>query len=167
MSTTQIQLPIASFALLETTVPVQQTVDLGTVVARALAFDDTSEEYANAAFEVPGDIDTSGAVTFRAFVSPATGAASKNVALTFGHKATGDDEAVDGAYTEEDSGDQAITATTGYLTVITWTETVANLGWTANELVHCRVSRPQASANNLVGDMYLVDCFTIDVPVTA
>jgi hypothetical protein len=68
--------------------------------------------------------------------------------------------------TEVDSGDKAIDATTGDITIITWTETVANLGWVAGDFVPFRVSRKDTSAQtDLVGDMawFLLD---IKVPQT-
>lgn len=127
------------------------------------AFDDTTEEYVNGKLMVPSDIDTSGTVTFRAYVMAKTAAASKNIALTFGHIALNDSEDFDVAYTDEDSGDTAIDATQDDLTEVTWTETVANLGWSASDLVIFRFSRPAASVNNLSGDMYLFE-FSIEIP---
>jgi hypothetical protein len=159
----QIQFDPAALTALEANAATPGVIDFGTIISPVYKFDDTTEEYINGRLEVPAGIDGSGTVTFRAFVSPATGAASKNVALTLGHRPVATSEAIDGAYTDEDSGDKAITATTGNLTVIEWTETVANLDWVAEDLVFFRFSRPQASANNLVGDMYLVR-FTIDIP---
>lgn len=134
-----------------------------TVKVMIRSFDDTTEEYANGKFQVPAEIDTSGTVTFRTYVMAATAAASKNVALTFGHVALNNSEDFDVAYTDEDSGDKAIDATQDDLTEITWTETVSNLGWAANDLVLFRVSRPAASVDNLTGDMYMFS-FTIEIP---
>lgn len=164
MSYAQLHFDPAAFDLLESNVPQQDVVDFGTQIRTVLRYDDTTEEYANGSFEVPQSIDGSGTVTFRAHVSPATGAASKNIAMTFGHKPIDDAEAIDGAYTEEDSGDKAITATTGNLTTIEWTETVSNLGWTAEDFVSFRLSRDPGATNDLTGDMYLLG-FTIDIPL--
>ena len=159
----QLQFPPSAMPGLETLSAAPVVVDFGTIISTVLAFDDSQEEFGNGKFEVPAAIDGGGTVTFRAKVSPATGAASKNVALTFGHRPVADTEAIDGAYTDEDSGDKAITATTENFTFIEWTETVSNLGWVAEDEVFFRVSRIDASANDLVGDMYLVD-FVIDIP---
>jgi hypothetical protein len=112
---------------------------------------------------VPPDANTSGTVTFTALVQAKTGAASKNVALTFGHLALADAETIDAAYTDEDADDQPIDATTGNLSVITWTETFANLGWAASDFTYFRVSRFAATTNNLSGDMYLRH-FSITIP---
>ena len=128
------------------------------------AFDDTTEEYRNGSFTVPGDIDTSGTVTFRAYVRNKTAATSNNVALTFGHLALNDAETADAAYTDEDSGDQAITDANTTVDEITWTETVTNLGWAANNMINFRISRDPADTSNLAGDMYWYT-FTIEIPV--
>lgn len=131
------------------------------------AFDDTTEEYVNGKLQVPGDIDTSGTVTFRAYVVAKTAAASKNIALTFGHLALNDSEDYDPAspYTDEDSGDKAIDATQDNVTEVTWSETVTNLAWAANDTVLFRLSRPAASANNLSGDMYLLG-LAVEIPLS-
>lgn len=163
MGTAQIQFPAAALELIEASIPAPDMIDFGTILASVLKYDDTTEEYGNKRFEVPSNIDASGTVTFRATVSPVTGAASKNVAMTFGHRPVATAEAIDGAYTDEDSGDKSITATTGQKTQIEWTETVANLGWVAKDIVYFRLSRYSAPTNNLSGDMYLVH-FTIDIP---
>lgn len=118
------------------------------------AFDDTTQEYAGGKFKVPENINPLGTVTFWAAVTAATGAASKNVQLSFEHKALTTNEAWDAAMTAEDSGDKAIDATTGDITIITWTETVANLGWVAGDYVPFRLSRKDAGSNDLTGDMY-------------
>jgi hypothetical protein len=128
------------------------------------AFDDTLEEYVNGKFQVPGDIDTSGTVTFRAYVMAKTAAASKNIAMTFGHLALNDSEAYDGTYTEEDSGNKAIDATQGDVTEITWTESVSNLGWAANDMVLFRLSRDPGATDDLTGDMYLFH-FAVEIPL--
>lgn len=129
------------------------------------SFDDTTEEYGNGKFQVPSDLDTDGTVTLRAYVAAATAAGSKNIGLTFGHLALNDSEDWDPAspYTDEDTGAVAIDATQDDVTLVTWTETVANLGWAANDLVLFRVSRDTGVANNLTGDMYLFS-FSIEIP---
>lgn len=164
MAVAQLMFLPSTFSCFETNSPAIGSVDFGTVVAQVLKFDDTTEEYVNAAFEVPQSIDSAGTVTFRATVSPATGAASKNVAMTFGHRAAATGEAVDASYTDEDSGDKAITATTGQQTTFEWTETVSNLTWVAEDIVYFRLSRDPAATNDLTGDMYLLH-FTIDIPL--
>lgn len=137
-----------------------------TVKTFARSFDDSTEEYVNSKLIVPSDVDTSGTVTFRAYVSAVTAAASKNVGLTFGHRAITNSEAWDGAYTDEDSGATAIDATQGDVTLVSWTETISNLGWAASDLVFFRVSRDVGVADNLTGDMYMFS-FSASIPRSA
>lgn len=129
-----------------------------------LAFDDSTEEFADGRFSTPTDLRPTGTVTFRAHVRAKTGAASKNVAMSLYHVAVADGEAWDAAMTEEASGDQAIDASAANETVIEWTETVSNLGWQPNEIIAFKLSRQAASADNLSGDMYL-RLFVIDLPI--
>ena len=138
-------------------------VDLGTIEVLVRAFDDTTEEYMQGSFRCPADIDTSGTVTFEMHGWSKTAAASKNIAMTFGHRAVADSEAVDGSFTDEDIDDQAVDATQGDLDIITWTETVSNLTWAAGDNIHYRFSRYAATTNNLSGDYY-VWRFIIRVP---
>lgn len=147
----------------ESNIPEQACIDFGTIVSPVLAFDSSTEEYANSALVVPDDIDSAGTVTFRVACSPKTGAASKNVGWTLGHRPVATSEAIDGSYTDEDSGAISITSTTGNQTVMEWTETVSNLGWVAGDTVYFRLSRDTTVANNLAGDCYLV-WLQVDVP---
>lgn len=128
------------------------------------AFDDTTEEYRNGRFHVPQGIDTAGTVTFRAVVRAKTAAASKNVALTFGHLARSDSGAFDAAFTDVDSGNKAIDATQGDWTIATWTVSVATLAWTAGQHIAFRISRDPAATNDLTGDMYW-STFAIEIPL--
>ncbi len=161
----QFQFPPQSLFCLETNRPAQASVDLGTIITPVLCYDDTTEEYGNGVLEVPDTLDTAGTVTFRVVCSPKTGAASKNVGWTFGHRPVNTAEAIDGSYTDEDSGAIAITATTGQQTIMEWTETVANLGWVAGDVVYFRLSRDPGVTNDLTGDCYFVR-LAVDVPVT-
>jgi len=134
-----------------------------TVKTFVRAFDDTTEEYVNGKLLVPSDIDTAGTVTFRVYAMAATAAASKNIALTFGHVAVNNSDDYDVAYTDEDSGDKAIDATQDDVTEITWSETVSNLSWAASDLVFFRLSRPAASANDLAGDLQVFS-LSVEIP---
>jgi hypothetical protein len=128
------------------------------------AFDDTTQEYSSGKFKVPSNIGT-GTVTFYAYIAPATGAASKNVKLSFECLHIGDNAAWDAAMTAYDSGDISITATTGNITVASWTSSIATLGWAANDIVYFRISRKAPVGTNLTGDMYW-QYFAIVMPVT-
>ncbi len=128
------------------------------------AFDDTTEEFVQGKFRLPADLNADGTVTFSAAVMAKTAAASKNVEHRIGHVSLADSDDFDVAYTDEDSGDKAIDATQDNISIHTWTETVANLGWAAGDLMLFRYSRITPSANNLSGDMYLLH-LTIKIPV--
>lgn len=153
----------ASLHAVETNFPPLEKLDGTTVDMLVLAFDDTTEEYRNGHLIVPTDLDTSGTVTFQAYVMAKTAAASKNIGLTFGHRPLTDSEDFDGAYTDEDSGAVAIDATQDDITKVEWTETVSNLAWNAEELVIFRVSRDVSVANDLTGDMYMLG-FAVRIP---
>lgn len=159
----EICFPASSLTATETNFASLELLSGTTVKTFVRAFDDTTEEYVNGVFIVPSDIDTAGTVTFRTYVMAKTAAASKNVALTFGHVAVNDSEDFDVAYTDEDSGDKAIDATQDDVTEITWTETVSNLGWAASDNVFFRISRDPAAGTDLTGDMYMFS-FNIEIP---
>ena len=129
-----------------------------------LVFPDSNDQYAPGSFHVPSSIDTAASVTFRVTLLPKT-AATKNVALRLDHapRAHGEASDVSAAWTNEDSGDIALDDTQGDLTVATWTETVANLGWAAGDYVPIRLSRKDPTADDLVGDLYVLG-FQIETP---
>lgn len=155
----------AALQALETNFAPLEKIEGSNVNLLARAFDDTTEEYVNGKIQVPGSVDTAGTVTFRAYVTAKTAAASKNIALTIGHLALNDSEDYDPAspYTEEDSGDVAIDATQDDITEVTWTETITNLGWAANDMVFFRLSRDPSATDDLSGDMYLIS-LSIEIP---
>lgn len=155
----------ASLHAVESNFPPLEKLDGTTTDILVLAYDDTTEEYRNGHFIVPNDVDTSGTVTFHAYVMAKTAAASRNIGLTFGWRAINDSEDFDGAYTDEDSGATAIDATQDDLTEVTWTETMGTLGWVAGELIIFRLSRDPGVASDLVGDMYLLG-FAVRIPRT-
>jgi len=132
---------------------------------RLVSYDDTITEYLGGSFGVPNDLDASGTVTFRAVVKAATAAAAKFAGLRFQHapRSSGDD--IEGApsYTAEDSGDIAMDATQGQVTIHEWTETVAALGWAAGDWVAWRLSRIAPAGADLVGDLDLIQ-LDIEIP---
>ena len=140
-------------------------LDGTTVDTFVRAFDDTTEEYAIGKFRVPINM-VAGTVTFSAAVMPKTAVASKNVQHRFGHVALGADEVFDVAFTNEDSGDKGLEAAglQDAISIHIWTETVANLAWTAGDLVLFRYSRIAPGATPLSGDMYLLHLL-VQVPV--
>lgn len=127
------------------------------------AFDQTTQEYVNFSLTAPGDIDTGGTVTFRVWMYASTAVASRYVALTFGHRAIDNSESWDQTYSTKASGDIAIDATQDDITEATWTETVSNLTWAANDYVQCRLSRTSTSGTNLASDLYVL-AFAVEIP---
>jgi hypothetical protein len=156
---------VQAMQVLETNFAPTEKISGTNVKKLTAAFDDTTEEYRNGKFIVPSTIDTSGTVNFTAWVMPKTAAASKNVQLRFGHSPIADSEDYDVAYTNEDSGDKAVSATQDDMTKIEWTETASNLGWLSEEIVYFRISRIDATANDLADDLYW-DTFEIEIPLT-
>ncbi len=166
MATTDIQFDAHSLQSAPTNGAPIALLDGTTVDTFVRTLDDTTEEYVHGKFRLPDDLNSGGTVTFSAVVMAKTAAASKNVQHRFGHVALAADEDFDVAFTNKDSGDKALEAagTQDDISVHTWTETVANLGWTAGDLVLFRYSRIAAGANDLSGDMYLLH-LTIQIPV--
>ena len=136
--------------------------DAGTNVDQLVCgFDTTADEARTGVFKVPVDV-TSGTVTFRAYwYAPA--ATSGTVLWDFQHN-SGVAEGVD--------PDQALTSvlataddaqgTAGMITITSWTETIANLGWVAGDLVNFQLMR-DVSGDDLAEDAYL-SLFVIEVP---
>lgn len=150
---------------LETNVPAPDVITTTNIKGTVWKFDSTTQEYLNGKFEVPPDIDTAGTVYFRVIGMSATAAASKNVAFDFDHAAVDHDEDADSAsYTTEASGDKATINNQNDLEIHEWSETVANMGWAAEDLVFFRISREAAASNNLSGDWYLSE-FIIEIPL--
>jgi hypothetical protein len=144
--------------------PAPLDTDTGTngTIKRHL-FDDTNEEFVESVFQVPLDLGT-GDVTFEAYGYASTADATNNkIALTFYHKAISDSESWDQAYTAKASGDLVTDATQDDIDYFTWTETVANLEWTAGEFVRIKLSRTAPTGNELVGDWGLTH-FRISIP---
>lgn len=138
--------------------------DFGSIEINVRAYDDTGPEYAQGFFRVPGDIDTSGTVTFEVVGSAATAAASRNVNFTFDFVEVADGGLMTGAYgSAETWDDQAIDGTQDSQDIISNTETVTNLAWTVGNVIYWRLYRSAATTNNLTGDYHVIQ-FNILVP---
>ena len=129
-------------------------------------YQDTTQRFAKGSFFVPTNIDSTGTVTFRVAMYAEAAVAAKNVEFRLEHAPLADGEAMDvsSGWTAEDSGDIALDATQGDLTIATWTETVASLGWLTGEWVAFRLSRIDPSTGNLSGDVNLVEYLSIEIP---
>ena len=116
--------------------------------------DDTTTEGVQGTFRVPSDIKTDGLVNFKVFCSPVTAAAGRNVGYVFQHSACSDGVDVDQAFVSVQSGDKAVSASQDALSSIVWSESVANLGWSAGDMCRFVLSRYSSGiTNNLSGDL--------------
>lgn len=143
-----------------------EVINSGTITNVRLlgqAFDDTTNETITREFKVPSDIDTSGTVTFR-LKGIAETAASANVEFRFAHSVSNSSESADVSYTNEDSGAKAVDTTQDDNTYITWTETVANLGWASRDLCKFQLTRLAAGGNDNLSDDFYVRSLEISIP---
>jgi len=129
-------------------------------------FDDSTDEGRSVTFRVPSDINTSGTVTFRAYWYSAA-ATSGACVWDFRHNSgTAGDIDPDVALTTEAASADTTAGTAGMVNFTTWTETVSNLAWAANDLVVGVFYRDaNAAGDTLVGDARAVQ-FDIDIPRT-
>jgi len=127
------------------------------------AFSSAQYMFASQPFVVPANIGT-GNVVFRLVVRPATGAADRNVQIRFQHRAIAAGEAWDGSYDNLDSGDLAIGSSAANDSVISWTETVANLGWVAADSIYCTFGRIAAVGSDLSGALHVIRGLEVIVP---
>ena len=165
-STRILVLPATAFNVDAANPPEEYLVDGTYQEVATLAFDDTTEETAQApAFVVPADINTGGTITFALVGWAKTAAAGKNVKFRVKQLVLSSGAgSVDTAYsTASDSGDLACNATQNRPVIYTWTATVSSLGWSAGQRVRLAISRIAPSANNLTGD-FLVESFEVRVP---
>jgi len=147
-----------------TTNPAPLDTDTGTngTIKRQL-MDDTTEEFVIGQGQICSDIDLTGTVTFEAYGYASTAASSKNIELTYRHSAKTDAESWDAAYTTTISGDLSLVTTQDLLDRHSWTNTVSNLGWAANDHIRFKLSRTAPTANDLTGD-YGVTHFRVRIP---
>ena len=147
------------------TTPATPLLDTGTNgEISAVAFSDGLGTQVVNQIMTPSDLDTSGTVTFHAYGYAATAAGSKNIEYTFYHSAKSDSENWDAAHSTKISGDLVPDSTQDDLDYFTWTETVSNLGWAANDHLRIKLARTAPSANDLVGN-YNHTLFRIEYPV--
>jgi hypothetical protein len=126
-------------------------------------FDDTTDESVIGQFRVPSNINTSGTVTFKLWGYPTT-AAADDVVFDFKHSAAGNDDSWDGAFTTESSGAKTCINTQDDISYFTWTETVSNLAWSANDFCRFQLTRDANNgSDDLTGDFGVV-YFEVDIP---
>jgi len=139
--------------------------DFGSIEMLVRSFDDTGPEYMQNTFRVPEDLGAgASSVTFEIVGSATTAASSKNVKFTFDFVEVADDGLLTGSYgSAEVWDDQSISATQNDQDIISNTETITNLAWTAGNMVYYRLYRSAATTTNLSGD-YDVISFNIRIP---
>lgn len=128
------------------------------------AFDDSTEEFVQGKFKVPGNLDLTGTVQFDVIVTAKTAASSKYVKHKFSHSAIGNNEVFDQSYSEKESADQAINAIQNTILSHSWSETISNLGWAVGDTIFFKYSRIAPSSSNLSGDLLLLNLI-IKLPV--
>ena len=114
------------------------------------AYDYTTTEYRNGVLYVPNDVDSSGTVTFEiAWQARTAPASAENVLWEIDTCAVDNEEDYDCASwtTDTATADSATTAQDNLIHT-EWTETITNLGWTAEDTVYFRFSRDSADAND-------------------
>lgn len=130
-------------------------------------FDDTTEEFIllEPAFELPDNLDAAGTVYFSLFGYAKT-ADGNEVQFRISHSSRDKGESWDNAYVTKDSGDYVTDAQQDELDQIEWSETVANLGWAAQDLIRLMVSRIAiADGTKVTGDYGFLN-LKIRIPVT-
>lgn len=132
--------------------PLDLDVGANVLKIKRQLFDDTTEEFVNFQIFCPSDLASGETIYIDIYGYATTATASKNVKMKFYHSARAVGETWDAAYSTDDSGDVAVSGTQDFIDKITISDTVANYGWTAGDIVFCKLSRVDASANDLVGD---------------
>ena len=139
--------------------------DEGTNVDRmVLDYDAATDECRAVEIKVPSDVESGSTITFRAHWYSGT-ATTGNIIWDARH--TGGDtegESWDSALTTEAAAADATQGTVDQITVTTWTETLANTGWAANDNVQVQLCRDANNASDtLVGDASLIG-FGVEIP---
>lgn len=141
------------------------TKDAGTNVDLLTAsFDDSTDEARQVQFKVPSDVESGSTITFRLIWYSQT-ATTGNVIWDARHT-SGDSEGEswDSALTTEAAAADAVQGTVDQVTVTTWTETLANLGWAANDLVTLLIFRDANNASDtMTGDAEMIG-FGVEIP---
>ena len=127
-------------------------------------FDADTDECRQVDFDAPSDMDTSGTVTFTVKWYSAA-ATTGNIIWDFRHNsgvAEGADP--DQAPTTETASADAVQGTTGQITVTTWTETVANLGWAQGDSVSGTFCRDANNASDTLTGDARTKTFKVSIP---
>lgn len=128
------------------------------------AFNDSLDECAGVNFKVPSDVTSGSTVTFRC-VSYSSTATSGNFILDFRQHEKSEGESWDSTVTStETAAADAVQGTVDQVTVTTWTETLSNLGWAANDEVDGYFCRDADNGSDtLSGDLSVKGC-GVEIP---
>jgi len=129
-------------------------------------FDDTTEEFIllEPAFELPDNLDANGTVYF-IIEGYAKTAVANDVVFKVHHHAVAQGESWDGAYSTLSSGAKTCNEIQDYLDRFSFSETVANLGWSASDLLFLKLSRDAGNASDTLSGDYCVVNVKIRIPV--
>lgn len=130
-------------------------------------FDDTTEEFIllEPAFELPDNLDAAGTVYFSLYGYAKT-ADGHEVRFRISLSAKAEGESWDAAYSTLDSADKVTDAQQDEIDLIEWSETVANLGLIAKDLLRLMVSRIAIADGTPVSGDYGFLNLKIRIPVT-
>ena len=126
-------------------------------------FNDTVNESVIRQGKVPSDIDPAGTVTFILYGYPVT-AAADDLIFRLSHAAVANNESWDAAFSDEDSTALTCINTQDFISRFTWTETVANLDWTANDFLRYILTRVATSGSDTLSGDFAPIFFEIDIP---
>lgn len=138
--------------------------DTGTNVdVLAVDFDASTDECRMAHFKVPSDVKSGSTVTFRiVWYSTAT---SGDVIWDARYQSTGaDNESWDQTLTTKAASAATVKGTTKLRTVTTWTETLANLGWAANDDINISFCRDANNGSDTMAADARVIGFGVEIP---
>ena len=119
--------------------------------------DDTTEEGLEDVLRLPSDLDASGTVYFGIECRGVTAAAGKQAQVKIRHTAVASGESFDVAHQAVLSGDLNLPNIQDIDGFYEFSETVANLGWVANDSVLIEPSRIEPSGDDLTGDLGFSD----------
>lgn len=132
--------------------------------ALTVDFDSATDECRTVSFKVPSDVQSGSTVTFRVHWRAAIASPDANVVWNFRSTVgASDNVSPDSALTTDSTTDSAGTVI-GRLTVTTWTQTLSNLGWSANEQIDGEFCRDANNTADTASFDALTTGFGVDLP---
>ena len=130
----------------------------------AVSFDSGTDECRTAHLKVPSDVQSGSTITFR-IIWFSQSATTNNVVWDARYQSTGTEgESFDQTLTTKSFGADAVQGTVKQITVSTVTETLANLGWAANDSIEIAFCRDADNASdNMTGDAEAIG-FGVEIP---